>query len=81
MTPDRFAAAELAVKIDRSGKVDRLPKAICFGSGETFSKGLQRVFEVALRGDRVNDGDHQAIISPRPGIVHNAGLLQQVRSR
>jgi hypothetical protein len=79
MTPDVLAAAELAIAIDRAGKIDgqRNPRGL--GSHEPLSQHVLVLFEVALRGDRVNDRDHGRIIRARQSIRHNARLLATCR--
>jgi hypothetical protein len=61
MTPDILGTAEQAMTIDRAGKVDGPSQPLDLGHGKAFAERQQGLFEVALGGDRVYDGNHQPL--------------------
>jgi hypothetical protein len=79
MPPDVLPTAEAAIAISRAGKVHCQADAIDLGYRETFTKRQQGLFAVALRGDRMNDRYHWAIIRSRQRIRHNATFLSSCR--
>ena len=64
MIPYPLAAAERAIAIDRLGKFGSATDPLGFVWRKAGAKRLQGMFDAALGGDGMDDGNHVAIISP-----------------
>jgi hypothetical protein len=63
VVPNAFAAAERAVAVDGLRKLHRRANRLRLVGGKPFAQGLEGMFEVALRGDGMDDGNHARIIN------------------
>jgi len=68
MGENPLAATQGLVAVGVPGIVGRLTDEGRFPGGKAISKGQEGLFEVALGGDGVDDGNHGAIIPPRGAI-------------
>jgi drug/metabolite transporter (DMT)-like permease len=69
--PRRPRRCPAAIAIERAGKLRRPSNRLRLIGGKAVAQGLQGVFEVALSGDRVDDGNHKRIISRHCGRGHS----------
>ena len=56
--PDALAAAQLGLAIDLPAVGDRILQGGDFSRTEPFGEGAEKLFEIALCGDGMDDGDH-----------------------
>ena len=62
VVPHAFAATELEIAINRLRELSGKANLLLLNVGEALAQGLQGMFEVALSGDRMDNGYHGVII-------------------